>query len=1021
MDDSGTEMMDVDPPIVKNTDMESDSTEAAQKEIKDSNTGMAEVHGEKSSTLEVNMDGAEKGTDGGDSSENITFENNEIDRLAASPFPAENLEKDDLSLTQESECLEENHMGDKGSDVPTSDSSDFVGNVSKENNSNSVGNDSIGKSIDSAEEIKVVESNDKDTATEKDNDTNLSECTDEETEHQDDNTSEKTSIVPEDESDASKKDEVPMDTSTAEEGGHNDIDDNDPKEICEKDKAVVSDNSKLDEEAMDTLTSEEGGSNGKDGDVPEETSEKDKAVSDDSERDKTFTTDNSEKVKTKGAEEDDIMEIPFEKKMTEVVDLADEEAELSGKREDDEGEDDGTESSTKGLKLRSLSSLVDASSSPSSSVNRDLSIINTPGAVLSNPEAFGAVGEIVEHKDIFGDSSEGLALRISNVVGGEDCITGLAMDDDRDMLSSIQISSITTLMDPISPEDPNKETDEEKSEAEKPENEEVTEDSGIKIVSAESLASKDEDPAKCQEEASPKIRLSCAVSEVAKDLGEEETSGTIYHILRSILTMQRECASCLKKTVCEFRITKKGEPGTFAFLCSAECRGKWTTSLPANECVEKPRIIFEKLCGMCNKDLTTQSRSGQFSWETREFCSEDCLTSHLEEVAGRCHMCFEPVRPLYIGKYCVRFGSDIHQFCSNNCLERYKSKIKVCCYCQKNVENVTKVTSPANKEYCSVKCLKRAQRRDIAQQNYNEQHPCTVCQTKGLNRYEFLMNGEAQQLCSDPCLNVFKYVNKVKAVTCCLCYRVMNAEDVCQYLYHGGHQLRVFCSDSCVNVFILSARRIVNCDFCKVKKYNFDMIHRQVDEDFLEYYYCSLQCTRNRHDASGKTSSAAGTAATESTNDSSGNISAPSSTDAPMTVCSMCNTTAKAQFHMVMSDNTLRSFCQYDCASRYKSTFGYLVEDSQSKETSQAKSPAPPTIRPKPTSQLTAKSTNNGPQSLNKSSGSTVSPENIQATTEILKMLLPPTMENKKTMCKPAMCTKGVYCRPHPWHRSTQT
>lgn len=62
-----------------------------------------------------------------------------------------------------------------------------------------------------------------------------------------------------------------------------------------------------------------------------------------------------------------------------------------------------------------------------------------------------------------------------------------------------------------------------------------------------------------------------------------------------------------------------------------------------------------------------------------------------------------------------------------------------------------------------MKCLKRAQRRDIGQQNYSEHHICTVCQATGSNRYEFLTNQESYQLCSDPCLNVYKYVNKVKA------------------------------------------------------------------------------------------------------------------------------------------------------------------------------------------------------------------------------------------------------------------
>ncbi|XP_066937169.1 zinc finger MYM-type protein 3 isoform X3 [Macrobrachium rosenbergii] len=781
-------------------------------------------------------------------------------------------------------------------------------------------------------------------------------------------------------------------------------------------------------------------------------------------KDEAASRDGVEEVEKEGA--NDIEEIPVYKKPAELIDLEDDDGKNSKKvsaekegTEEESTTEDGTkdtaaddtskdtntednskdnaaedsskdstgESNSKGLKLRSLASLVDTSESDSAEVGRSDAHPLKSGSLVPNPEAFGAIGEIVEHKDMFFDpDAGGLPLRISNVVGGEDCITGLAMDDDRDMFSSIQIASVTTLIDPISPEDPNKENVDatEDVDMEKSENAnlESSEESGIKIVSAESLASKEEDNEKANDSSGPKLRISSAVSEIAKDIGVKDSSAQaiVYHILRSILTMPRVCIQCGKKVKCDFRITKKGEHGTFSFICSSDCRNNFVNNLKPTECVEKPRLIFEKLCGMCHKDLTTQPRSGQFSWETREFCSEDCLTSHLEEVAGKCHMCNQAVRPVYIGKYCVRFGSDIHQFCSNHCLERYKTKIKVCCYCQKNVENVNKVTSPANKEYCSIKCLKRAQRRDMGQQNYSETRSCTVCQAQGLNRYEFLLNGESQQLCSDPCLNVFKYVNKVKAVTCCLCFRVMNAEDVSQYLYHGGHQLRVFCSDSCVNVFVLSARKIVICDTCKVKKYNFDMIHRQVDEDFREFYYCSLHCLKTRDMGATSADKTANSSTSSSSAVASGNIS--SSTEAPIAVCSMCNTVAKAQFHMVMSDSTLRSFCRYNCASRYKSTFGFLVDSAQSKDTSsQAKNAPVSTIRPKPTSQLTSNSTSSSTNSSSKAATPALSQETLQATTELLKMLVPPTVVNKTTMCKPSTCTKGVYCKPHPWHRHTQT
>ncbi|KAG7163866.1 Zinc finger MYM-type protein 4-like 2, partial [Homarus americanus] len=619
--------------------------------------------------------------------------------------------------------------------------------------------------------------------------------------------------------------------------------------------------------------------------------------------------------------EEDIVEVPVYKKPAVVVDLAlDDEADDTNKDDktsdkNSSGEESNTEGSSRRIKLRSLASLVDTPNEESSNV-----VISTV-----HPDV-PAIGEIVEHGVIIGsDEMGGLQLRISNVVGGEDCITGLSLDEDRDSFSHIQISSVTTLMDPMSPEDPNQGKDdsatakpsdkdtpskENSSSQELPETEvnnadkssDAIEDiqkdttdesntSGIKIVNSESLSSKSSDGKDTDkaESAGPKIRLSSAVSEVAKDTGTSDeaasTAKFIYHILRSILTVNRECVACCKSKRCDFRITKKNESGTFAFLCSAECRTRWTSSLTSDHVVEKPRLIFEKMCGMCGKDLVNVSRSGQYSWETREFCTKTCLTSHLNEVAGECHTCRE-------------------------------------------------------KEYCSMKCLKRAQRRDIGQQNYCEQHSCTVCQTEGVNRYEFMSNQEPYQLCSDPCLNVYKYVNRVKA------------EDVCHYLYHGGHQLRVFCSDSCVNVFILSARKIVVCDTCKVKKYNFDMIHRQVDEDFRDYFYCSLNCLNTKDLSPLTKNSTSSDVSSTTTTTTTNNTASTNSSDAPITPCNMCNNMAKAQYHMVMSDNTLRSFCRYACATKYKNTYGFQVNGIQTDSTQN--STALPPIRPKPSTQVTA-------------------------------------------------------------------
>ncbi|XP_063885994.1 zinc finger MYM-type protein 3-like isoform X2 [Scylla paramamosain] len=767
---------------------------------------------------------------------------------------------------------------------------------------------------------------------------------------------------------------------------------------------------------------------------------------------------------SKEDDNEDIVEVPVHKKPAVLVDLSDDDESVGKNKKNQKKnqnrnstddfsvmEDKAASNESKKIKLRSLASLVDVGSGDDVPTN-------------SHPDIPG-IGEIVEHGVIIGsDEMDGLQLRISNVVGGEDCITGLTVDEDRDSFSSIQISSVTTLIDPISPEDPNQMDNSSEKHNVDEGNEKETEEnlpchlagstlnsttepqtSSARIAASDSVGLTKDGGKKSVENnddpseeigkssngkdlsesgsASSKIRLSTAVTEAAKDLGNTDKNSPsrhVYHILRSILTVKRECIICYRNIRCQFRIVKKDENGTWAFLCSTLCRLTWTSGLMPNHVVEKPRLIFEKLCGMCGKDLASLSRDGQYSWETREFCSKDCLTQHLNEVAGVCHMCHERVRPILIGKYCVRFGSDIHQFCSNTCLECYKTKIKVCCYCQKNLETVSKVTSISNKEYCSSKCLKRAQRRDIGQQNHTDHYPCTVCQTIGLNRYEFVINQETYQLCSDPCLNVYKYANKVKAVPCCLCFRVMNAEDTAHYLYHGGHQLRVFCSDSCVNVFILSARKIVVCEACKVKKYNFDMIHRQVDEDFRDYFFCSLNCLDCKEQSvSGKKSKNGGTSTSLP---KSGSVTSTAASDQPVTNCNMCNAVAKAQYHMVMSDNTLRSFCRYACASKYKNTFGFQVNGIQSSDSSETtnsvpvlrekapqKAPASQPEEPENTSQTKKKTVCDPVEEVN------------SVTAELLRLLTPPTMVNKTTSCRPGTMTKGVYCKPHPWHRQTQT
>ena len=83
---------------------------------------------------------------------------------------------------------------------------------------------------------------------------------------------------------------------------------------------------------------------------------------------------------------------------------------------------------------------------------------------------------------------------------------------------------------------------------------------------------------------------------------------------------------------------------------------------------------------------------------------------------SNCTSCQKEVQSSSLGKYCVRFGCDIKQFCSNVCLEDYKKGLKVCSYCQKDISGINGAAegflAPIGdkgqfKDFCEQKCLQK--------------------------------------------------------------------------------------------------------------------------------------------------------------------------------------------------------------------------------------------------------------------------------------------------------------------------
>jgi YHS domain-containing protein len=93
-----------------------------------------------------------------------------------------------------------------------------------------------------------------------------------------------------------------------------------------------------------------------------------------------------------------------------------------------------------------------------------------------------------------------------------------------------------------------------------------------------------------------------------------------------------------------------------------------------------PDRSFIRKCSQSSSIITGDEKN--LSWETMDFCNENCLGKYQTALESHCANCKGTVQAASLGKYCVHFGYDIKKFCCSTCLEEFKKGLKVCSYCQ---------------------------------------------------------------------------------------------------------------------------------------------------------------------------------------------------------------------------------------------------------------------------------------------------------------------------------------------------
>ncbi|XP_018312843.1 zinc finger MYM-type protein 3 isoform X5 [Mycetomoellerius zeteki] len=459
------------------------------------------------------------------------------------------------------------------------------------------------------------------------------------------------------------------------------------------------------------------------------------------------------------------------------------------------------------------------------------------------------------------------------------------------------------------------------------------------------------------------------------------------------------CKQCGEERACKIQV----KFGTDNYLvCSKTCKAlfKAANSKVINILTEDTSSKREKRCASCLLNIDAKDERN-LSWETMEFCNEECLGKFQRKYGSFCKNCNGTVQAVSLGKYCVRFGCDVRQFCCSTCLEEFKKGLKVCSYCQKDISFSTDgFLAPVGekgqfKDFCTQDCMEKYSKLNSTEPPATEKKPCSVCKEEKLVHCEVqIYNSTPVAICSEPCFAAFKFVKQVKPEQCSTCKKFFELPNKQHFIVFYENEPHTFCNKTCLNIFIITNRKIVPCNWCKVKKYNFDMIKKELSKTGQTLMMCSLNCL-TLYQVS---------------------INAVS---AKRINCDLCKEYSLAHYHLTMSDATIRNFCSYNCVMNFQAQY------TKSPITIPSSDDPVPTGLPKRT---TLPQRRNGPASPTPQQNSVVMPANASQTTQMVckKQVItrPPSpvkVHNKSTQCKPIVHTKGVYVRPHPCTKATQT
>ncbi|XP_077095202.1 zinc finger MYM-type protein 4 isoform X2 [Siphateles boraxobius] len=270
-------------------------------------------------------------------------------------------------------------------------------------------------------------------------------------------------------------------------------------------------------------------------------------------------------------------------------------------------------------------------------------------------------------------------------------------------------------------------------------------------------------------------------------------------------------------------------------------------------------------------------------------------------------------------------------FCSTVCLTSFSlpsvqftpiiAPKKTCHLCLKVIVNLKDlITIPVGsmntlKEFCSQACL------SIYKDRYEDAPVdlfthCSVCKLVKEIQHEVTHLGAIHKLCSDECFARFRSSRNLYMSYCENCgnctasgnYHLVQIED----------SIKKFCCTECISNYKQKSGKRLHCPYCQEIK-NIEQMMEGTNIQGVTEFFCSQRCVALSQ-------------------------ASPSLTGTSFP-CTTCKKLAVPQYHLAISDGSIRNFCSLDCVGKFQEKLNASVPHNQMNGNShgpQPQSAAPP-------------------------------------------------------------------------------